>query len=357
MNSAISTLPKSAVQVHLATSGADAERWGEFVSTHPGCSGYHRWNWKRVFENTFGWNTFYLVAEDASRIRGILPLVRQEDYLFRKSLCSLPHVREAGIVADDSEIEKLLLEGAKQLAHQTDVDHIELRQRADHDFNMPARTDKVVFVLPVQQDQERMWNSLDGKTRNIVRKSMTYGLTAEFNGSDSLDGFYRVFCHNMRDLGAPVYSKVFFHEIILAFPENTHICTVRQGGNVVAAAFLIGFRDSIEVLWSCSLHKYLPFKPNMFLYWNLLCFAAEREFRLFDFGRCSVGTGTYRFKAQWTSQQIPLRWFSWSRNGIKAPENSRGSAKFRAAVWMWQRLPVPFTTSVGPTLIKYITGV
>lgn len=357
MTLAISPTPRSVLKVHLATSGADAQRWEEFVSTHAGCSSYHRWNWKRVFENTFGWKTFYVVAEDDSGVRGLLPLVRQEDYLFRKSLCSLPHVREAGIVAENSEIEQLLLEGAKQLARQNGVDRIELRHRLDHDLNMPARTDKVVFVLPIDKDQEQMWRSLDGKTRNLVRKSMTYGLTTEFNGSDSLDEFYRIFCQNMRDLGSPVYSKAFFREIILAFPEDTHICIVRQGSNTVAAAFLYGFRDTIEAAWACSLEKHVSLKSNMFLYWNLITFAAERGFRLLDFGRCSVGTGSYRFKAQWTSQQIPLRWFFWSQSGNEVPHNDRSSTKTRAAVWMWQRLPVPLTRSVGPTLIKYITGV
>lgn len=357
MSLATAEIEKSVMKVRLAVSGGDAQRWEEFVSSHSECSSYHRWSWKRVFENTFGWRTFYLVAEDETGIRGILPLVMQENFRFQKSFCSLPHVREAGVVADNTEVRHLLLESAKEIAAQHDVNRIELRHREGHDLDMPARTDKVVFVLPIDKDQEQMWKSLDGKARNLVRKSMTYGLTTEFNGSDALDQFYQVFCHNMRDLGAPVCSKTFFQEIILAFPEDTHICIVRQGENVVAAAFLYGFRDTIEAVWACSLNKYLQLKPNMFLYWNLITFAAERGFRLFDFGRCSTGTGTYRFKAQWTSQQIPLRWFSWSRDKVEAPERDRSSAKNRAAIWMWQRLPVPFTRTLGPTLIKYITGV
>lgn len=347
----------SVTRVHLASSGADAQRWEEFVSTHSDCSSYHRWNWTRVFENTFGWRTFYLVAEDESGVRGILPLVRQEDYRLRKSFCSLPHVREAGIVADNAEIEQLLMEGAKQLAGQSNVNCIEFRHRAVHHLDLPARTDKVVFVLPIHRDPERMLKSLGRNTRIKIRKSMSNGLTAEFNASDSLDEFYRIFCHNMRDLGSPVYSKTFFREIILAFPEDAHICIVRQVSNTVAAAFLCGFRDTIEALWTCSLEKYLPLKPNMFLYWKLIMFAAERGFQLFDFGRCSVDSGTYHFNVQWTSRQIPLRWFSWSRNGTETQDNHRTSATSRVAVWMWQRLPVFLTRSVGPTLIKYVTGV
>jgi len=49
-----------------------------------------------------------------------------------------------------------------------------------------------------------MWDGLDRKVRNQVRKAQKSGLTAERGGTALLDAFYAVFARNMRDLGTPL---------------------------------------------------------------------------------------------------------------------------------------------------------
>jgi predicted N-acyltransferase len=156
----------------------------------------------------------------------------------------------------------------------------------------------------------------------------------------------------MRDLGTPAYRRNFFAEILEAFPKDSHICVVRHKGKPLAVSFLSGYRDTIEALWSSSLYEFASMKPNMFLYWKILSFAGERGFRLFDFGRSSIGSGTHRFKKQWGSQEVPLYWVYWVPEGADLPELNIDNPRYRVAIWLWQRLPMSVTKVIGPPIVK-----
>ena len=340
------------MRIIACSNAAERERWDQYVHSHPLATNYHRWNWKQVIEESFGWPTYYWMVEEDGKVHGVLPLVWQKSRLFGSFITSLPFLNAGGILADNSPAEHGLLGEAVCLAKEVGAKHVELRHREEHALDLHTKTSKVTLVLPVGLDEEKMWKDLGTKMRTKVRKSLSFGMTAEFGRSEFLDSFYSVFSENMRDLGTPVYSRNFFAEILQAFPEDTHICVVRHEKNVVAASFLSGYRDRIEAVWSSSFRKYLLLKPNLFLYWNLLCFAGRKGYRLFDFGRSSVDSGTHEFKLQWGARTIQLYWDYWLPNGDALPELNPQNPKYRAAIWLWQKLPVSVTQLVGPRIVR-----
>ncbi len=58
-----------------------------------------------------------------------------------------------------------------------------------------------------------MWDRIDRKARNQVRKAEKSGLTVTRGGAELLPEFYTVFARNMRDLGTPVYARRLFDEV------------------------------------------------------------------------------------------------------------------------------------------------
>lgn len=340
------------LQVELASDSAHSQSWREFVETHAVCSNYHRWGWKQVIEETFDWPAFYLVANSANKIQGVLPVVWQKSRLFGSFLTSLPFLNGGGLVAETPAAKNALLAEAVALAQRLRVRYLELRHRSDPELDLPTKTHKVAMILPVQQDTEKMWAALPHKVRTDIRKGMKSGLTAEFGGQQLLDDFYDVFARNMRDLGTPVYSRSFFANMLRVFPEDNFICLVRHQNTPVAASFLMGYRQTIEAGWSSSRYDYLSMRPNMFLYWQILCFAAQRGFREFDFGRSSVGSGTHRFKQQWGSQERPLYWSYWVPKDAELPEVNKENPRYHLAIRLWQKLPVAVTKLIGPSIVK-----
>jgi serine/alanine adding enzyme len=336
----------------FANTEKEGQLWQQFVDRHAESGSYHCWGWKQVIENSFGWPTYYLMLSEGEEIEGVLPLVWQKSWLFGNFLTSVPYLNGGGVLARSHEAEEALLAEAIALARRLGTSHLELRHRRDHALGLPAKTNKVAVVRPLDPDTNKMWQSLDHKVRTDIRKAKKSNLTVQFGGAELLDEFYSIFAVNMRDLGTPVYSCIFFREILCAFPETAHICIIRHEGEPAAASFSTAYRHALEAVWSCSLAKYRAMKPNMLLYWEILCFAAKKGYRVFDFGRSSTGSGTHRFKMQWGSQEVPLFWMYWQKNGSTLPELNPQNPKYRLAIWIWQKLPVSLTKLVGPRIVR-----
>lgn len=343
----------SDIQIRTCTEN-DRERWDGFVNSHAHCTGYHRWAWKYVFEEVFGWPAIYLLAVENGTVRGILPLIWQK-CLSRSYLSSMPHLKGGGIVADEPRIEKLLFASAIDAAQQTKASYLELRHLAERDLPLAPREDKVGAMMAIAKDCEERLQRLSKKTRNLVRKSQTFGMTAHFGGIELLPEFYDVYRHNMHDLGSPSYSRHFFSEILMRFPEASRICVARLGSETVASAFLIGFRKTVEVAWASSYRKFLNMKPNMFLYWSILTSAAEQEYEFLDFGRSGRGSGTYEFKLQWGAVPSNLHWGYWLNRGVSMPTTRQQGMQVASRVW--RRLPLALTNVLGPQLVRHIPGV
>ena len=81
--------------------------------------------------------------------------------------------------------------------------------------------------------------------------------------------------------------------------------------------------------------------------------AAREGLSRFNFGRCTPGSATHRFKSQWGAVDEPLFWYQGRTTRI-AGTPSADSAKFRLATKLWKRLPLPLANVLGPQLVRYI---
>jgi FemAB-related protein (PEP-CTERM system-associated) len=334
--------------------GNDCSEWDRFVDRSPEASGYHLWNWRHVFERAFGHATEYLMADAGGRIAGILPLVVFESWIFGRFAVSLPFVNYGGVVAEDPAVARQLIDAALELGRRRRLRHVELRHRSQHFADLPAKRHKVAMLLPLPADEQVLWEGLDRKVRNQVRKAQKSGLSAHEGQVELLEEFYQVFAENMRDLGTPVFSRSFFREVLQQFPDRTKVFLVRQGERPIAASITYGHRDVNEVPWASSLRAYRTSAPNMLLYWTMLQHAARAGFRCFDFGRSTPDQGTFHFKRQWGAVPEPLVWEYGLLGSAAVPDMSPGNDRFAAAIRAWQRIPVWMTRMMGPAIVRNI---
>jgi hypothetical protein len=117
----------------------------------------------------------------------------------------------------------------------------------------------------------------------------------------------------------------------------------------VAAAFLVLDQGRAEIPWAACLEDSRTAGFNMKLYWECLAHSIRSGCSLFDFGRSTRDSGTYRFKAQWGAEPQPLRWHRWeSRPGSGKQSGSSGLRDGFA--WAWQRLPFRVANALGPVI-------
>jgi FemAB-related protein (PEP-CTERM system-associated) len=281
-------------------------------------------------------------------------LVLLSSPLFGRFFISLPFVNYGGVLADGEEARKLLLEGAVLEAKEAGASHIELRHQDMGDIGWSCSHRKVSMRLELPGQFEVLWSEFPSKLRSQVRRAQKEGMTVRIGGREHLEEFYSVFSRGMRDLGTPVYSKDFFEAILQTFPKESRICVVSSKGDTLAAGFLYGFRNTQEIPWASSDRRYNHLAPNMLLYSSALEYACQEGFQLFDFGRSTPGSGTYRFKEQWGARPVPLGWYYWLRDGNELPQLNPQNPKYSFAIKMWQKLPLAMTTLVGPRIVKYL---
>jgi FemAB-related protein (PEP-CTERM system-associated) len=263
-------------------------------------------------------------------------------------------VNYGGLIADAPEARRLLESYAVEQAKELNADHIELRQKEPMDTIWASTERKVSMRLPLPSSYEQLVKGFPSKLRSQVRRAQKEGMTARVGGSECLDDFYVVFSRCMRDLGTPVYAKGFFAKILEVFPKETRICVVSQRETPVAAGFLYGFRSSLEIPWAASDKRYNKLAPNMLLYGTVLEYACQQGFQVFDFGRSSPDSGTYRFKEQWGAQPQQLYWYYWMNDGRQIPQLNPQNPKYALAIRLWQKLPVAVANLLGPHIVKHL---
>jgi serine/alanine adding enzyme len=332
---------------------ASACDWDSFVESTPTASVYHRYAWRQLVCSLFAHEAFYFAARDLNRtIVGVLPLIRLKSLLFGDLLVSLPYFNYGGLVAQSTRIAEELLSGAVALAQRIGVAHIELRHNRALSVGLMERTDKVAMLRRLPGTGEALWKELPGKLRSQIKRPLREGASCVIGGAELLDEFYRVFAENMRDLGTPVYPRGFFAAILAALPAAAAVAVIRLDGAPVAAGFLIEHRNVTEIPWASSLRRANRLGVNMLLYWNVLERAVSRGSTVFDFGRSTLDGGTFQFKRQWGAEPLQLHWHYWLRAGTDLPRLNPSNPKYRLAVALWRRLPLPVANWLGPHLVK-----
>jgi serine/alanine adding enzyme len=332
----------------------DPAAWDAFVRAHPDATGYHLWGWREIFERTFGHEAFYLAAQQQGHIVGILPIVAMNTWLFGRFGVSLPFVNYGGVVASEDGVARALADEAIRLAGARRWKHLEIRHLDQRFTDLAPKRHKVGMYLPLAENETKLWEQIDRKVRNQVRKAQKSGFTTAVGGAELVGEFYQVFAQNMRDLGTPVYSKQLFDEILRLFPEQVRIFVVRDKTTPISGSLTFAWRTMVEVPWASSLKEYRSQCPNMLLYWEMLRTAAADGLRTFDFGRSTPDEGTFHFKKQWGAEPRPMCWEYWLPAGQALPDQSPKNPKFAAAISLWQRLPLGVTTRLGPHIVRGI---
>jgi hypothetical protein len=156
----------------------------------------------------------------------------------------------------------------------------------------------------------------------------------------------------MRDLGTPVQSRALFEALADAFGDDLWVGAAWLGDVPVAGG--VGFRwgTEFEMTWASSLHAHSKLSPNMGLYWAFMERACREGLSCFNFGRCSPGVGTHRFKRQWGSRDEQLWWYQHGAGAAATPSPDDGAYSWGPR--LWKKLPLPLANLLGPPIVAGI---
>lgn len=337
--------------VTVAPMGDSIEEWDAFVPTAPGATFCHLAAWRSIIADVMGHEPVYLVARGADdEIIGVLPMFRLRSRLFGNRLVSMPFLNYGGPIGLPGGV-AALLDAAVEEARLSGVRDLELRTREPITSELAVADRKVTVLLPLPEDSEELWSSFRSKVRSQIRRPMKEEMQPRF-GPDQLDSFYEVYSRNMRDLGTPVLPRALFERIATDFPEESIFATIQHDDRAVAAGAGFIFGDEFEITWASALREYSRDAPNMLLYWSFMEEVIRRGVSTFNFGRCTPGEGTHRFKRQWGGQDQPLPWLIWPVDGSQKSEEPGRLVRFASS--LWQKLPMGVANRLGPAVARQL---
>ena len=328
-------------------------RWDIFLQQHQ-TSGYHQSAWFSLIKKTFGHETRILVAEDEQgNILGGLPLTFFSSKLFGKFAISIPYVNYGGVVTHYLDIAQKLIEFAQDIRANENLSHIEIRtMQAGLAKNSLDKKVSMVLTLPATNGE--LEKNLGTKLRAQYRKAENYAPSVKFGTLELLDDFYNVFARNMRDLGTPVYSKTWFKNILMEGTIKSTLIVVYMENKPVSTGFLVGNHDTLEIPWASTIQSANTKNANMWMYRQILSFAINEKYKYFDFGRSTLGAGTYKFKKQWGALAYTHHWYYVLPEGESKPELNPDNPKYKLVIFLWKLMPVWLTKIIGPHIIKHI---
>jgi FemAB-related protein (PEP-CTERM system-associated) len=329
----------------------DMASWDEFVNCHPNRTFAHRWNWSKILSRSFHIKPVYCMAFQGDRLIGILPTALMKSMIFGKFMISLPWLDYGGPLVENPDAAQGLVKFAVGIAEKAKCRFLEMRAVPDPLPGLVNKEEKYSFILKLEGSEDAIWQSIDGKAKNQVRKAVKSGLEVDFGGIEFLDAFYKIFATNMRDLGTPVWPRSLFSELFHNFPDDTELAMVRLGDKYIGGGLVIHYMNYSGVPSASAYRAYLNLCPNNILYWEVIKRCFKRGSGRFDFGRSSLNAGTYNFKKQWIRNPVPQVWQYKLLTIDSLPELNPSNPKFKWAINTWRRLPLPIANALGPRIV------
>jgi serine/alanine adding enzyme len=329
------------------------EDWNNYVANHAAATIYHRYEWQQILKRCYKLSGYYFAAHCNNKIVGVLPLTRHTSRLFGNFMVSMPWYGRGGAIADTPAIEAQLINAAVDFARKVAVDHIEFREEIARE-SLPSQTHKVNMVLDLPGSSEQLWDSFSSKLRAQIKRPQREKSSFLIGGVELMDDFYKVYARNMRDLGSPPHGKGFITQILWDFPDESRLAIVYLDNRPVGGGLLLGKDNTLEIPLASTIRQVNHLSMNMLLYWNILCYAIDRGYQCFDFGRSTRGAGTYRFKRQWGAEAKALHWNYWLHDNGSIPTINPANPKYQAIIWFWKRLPIWLANFIGSRVIRYI---
>jgi FemAB-related protein (PEP-CTERM system-associated) len=330
---------------------ADEARWDRFVLSSSDGTFFHLSRWKRLVSDVFRHTPHYLMVTEADEIRGVLPLFEVRGWRTGRVLISVPYAVYGGICGTEPMARDTLLAGAQELAKRQGCRYVELRNRANPIPGLATREHFATFVRSLEPDPDRIFATLPGKRRNMIRRAIREGLQSR-SGWAPLKEFHDVYLRNRRRLGAAPFPRRLFEAIRDRFGKHASLLTVWHRGRVVGGVISFYYGNRVLPYYAASLPATSTLAVNDYLYWELMRRSCIDGYQVFDFGQSDPGSGTWDYKRYWGFEPEPMPYQYVTPKGHDALDPVGGGIGRRTFVELWKRLPLSVTRTVGPFLIR-----
>lgn len=368
--------PSPGVEIRASSAELDPER-DAFVAGHPRGTLFHGSRWRRAINATFGHQGQDLLALQAGRVVGVLPLMLVPSLPSGQNLISAPYGVYGGPLGVDRAIETALLEAALGLARSLGVGRLELRCREpllglpvpapspeDPPAPRPPWKDPHglyhsalywTFLRDLPESSQDVLGSLPKKARAEARKARERHGLKLVEGSWYLDDLHRMFVRNKHSLGSPSLPLRLFRTLLAIYGSDASVHLVHVDRKPLSAVLCFAHGDTLIAYYSGTAPDAdRTYSASNFMYLALQEWAVAKGFRRFDFCRSRRDSGAFDFKRHQGFQPIPLDYAYAFIKKQGLPSFTPSNPRTKVLRDTWSRLPIALTERVSPLLARYL---
>lgn len=348
----------------IGDDAADIALWQAHASRAPDATIYHDIAWRDIFYTALGYRSHLLVVQDtAGEVRGALPLYHVPSPIGKGRLVAVPFRDRGGIVADDNDAFRALVEAARGLMARIGASQVEIKSLSPYSADVIAHTGLretgywIRSVVDLEGMTEKSLGKALGSKLRIVKQAIRADLifADRTQAEDAVDIWYKIYLRSQRSLGMPPFPHTFFETMLrrLGRAGTARLFVVsRPDGMPIAATLVLHDRQTAIYAYSASLPGERHLRPNDFMLYRLYLWLIERGCTRFDFGADSPAQQSLlRFKRTWLAVQATIPFYYIGGGDPKAADSS--DSRFDMARRIIRAVPEPIARAVLARLVRF----
>ena len=327
--------------------------WERFVASSPETTLAHELGWRNVVARAYHHTPLYLMAQQKGILCGLLPLFLIKSRIFGRILATAPYLSFGGILADNAETARDLIDAANQIALAERAGYLEIRGMTRADQRLSLKAKYCTAILQLSPDPDELWKKFESRARKGVRKAIKSNLQVE-RGHHLVEVFAEVISQHKQELGTPFHRANFYRQILAEFPTQAEILMIHRDQHYLGGILLVGAKDTVLPLYGGVLKQYHSYSAMSQLIWETIRYGCEHGFSYLDLGRSQWESGTLMFKRQWGAVAYPLFYEYYLPKGGNVPDADPMNPRYHLASAIWRRLPLFAAKALGPFIIRDI---
>ena len=275
----------------------DIQDWRSFVLNHFNGNIFQTPEYYKVLEQSQEFEPIFIGAFQNKSLTGILlGVIQSENIKYIKPLTSRCIVW-GGPLAYDNEIAKHLLHTLNSTISKrvlyAQFRNIKSVKYLDKSFLAAGYEyeNHLDILIDLRKGSEVLWNEMNKNRRKEIKKGLKKGVYVDIinlneDPSSNLEELYRILKLLYKKIGLPFPSINFFENAIKIFEPIGFMKTfvAKFSGKIIGFRMVLIYKDLIYDWYAASDPKYLEYRPNDILPWEIIKWGSENGYETFDFG-------------------------------------------------------------------------
>lgn len=276
----------------LTNSNIPKKAWADFVQNHPLGSIFQTPEMFDVYQQTSHNEPIAIAAFEREKIKGVLvATVISNGNLLSKPITARSIIIGGPLVDNAPEVFQFLL---KEFHHHLPWYVVYSEIRPVFDFGKDSicligcgfkRIGHYNLLMDISVSKEVLWERMHKERRRNVLHAEKVGLQfREVVELKEIGNIIELIEQTYKRKRVPLsYSDIFSH-VKSILRDYVHFFAAYYEGRMVAGQVRLCYGPLVYAWFAGSDDLYFKLRPNDFLMWNVICWAHDQAFQVFDFG-------------------------------------------------------------------------